>query len=692
MFNSRANKLLFNLILEKPVYIIACSILSLVSTIFGILGTVLFILAIARLLSTPKLIAIAKNPTVVEYLYGLFTNYNLKFNFIQITIIIFSIFIFKVLVDYIVALIELNHTKKIISSMQNTAIDMLCRININYYQRTKTKDILFELNKGIELASLSANNLHRMTLAAINILMLFVFLWFISWQLTFVGLVGLLLIVFLNNQLNLLTKNLRSVSIKKSQISTDRIVEFLTGIRSIKTAANESAAKMTLGRSLEAKNRVLLVAQALSAATEPIRDIFSSIVVLILTLAGYYLYPSVTEFASVVSLYLIVLFKMLPLFERINRARQQFIQTRPSVEAVAKFLNPAKQFSNTGDIIFSKLQIGIEFRAVTFAYPQHAQIILDKLSFSILQGTTTVLIGLTKSGKSTVADLLIGFYAPIEGKILLDGIELQQYQLGSLRKATSVISRNTFLFDASLADNITYGLNDVPQADTLDAVKKARLEEFVSQLPEGLATRIGKQGVTISEAQRLQIAIARAFLRDPEILILDDAIDLDDNSLITEELIEIVETLCRDRTTLIITSQLNLAIKADRIVVLDRGTIAERGTHEQLLLKRGGIYQRWYSTQFKTSQQTRQLKLARKIAQKLARHTETNQDLASEIKTSLNTLLDCLQSIDKGLFADELEQNRILDESYRSAKNMLLDLREYEQKISRRFNDPDRTS
>ena len=691
MFNSRANKLLFNLILEKPGYIIACSILSLVSTILGILGTVLFILAIARLLSTPKSIAIAKNPTVVEYLYGLFTNYNLNFSFIQITIIIFSIFIFKVLFDYIIELIELNYTKKIISSMQNTAIDMLCTININYFQQTKIKDILFEFNRGIELASLSAKNLHRMTSAAINILILVVFLWFISWQLTFVGLVGLLLMVFLNNRLTSLTKNFRSVSIKKSQISTDRIVEFLTGIRSIKTAANESAAKMTLGRSLEAKNRVLLMAQALSAAIEPIRDIFSSILVLILTLAGYYLYLSVTEFALVVSLYLIVLFKMLPLFGQMNRARRQFIQTRPSVEAVANFLNPAKQFSNTGDIIFSKLQTGIEFRAVTFAYPQHAQIVLDKLSFSIPQGKTTVLIGLTKSGKSTVADLLIGFYAPIEGKILLDDIELQQYQLGSLRKATSVISRNTFLFDASLADNITYGLNDVPQADTIDAVKKARLEEFVSQLPDGLATRIGR-GVTISEAQRLQIAIARAFLRDPEILILDDAIDLNDNSLITEESIEIVETLCRDRTTLIITSQLNLAIKADRIVVLDRGTIVERGTHEQLLLKRGGIYQRWYSTQFKTSQQTRQLKLARKIAQKLARHTETNHDLASEIKTNLNTLLDRLQLIDEGLFADELEQNRILDESYYSAKNMLLDLREYEQKISRRFNDPDRTS
>lgn len=695
MLNSRANKFLFNLILEKPVYIIACLSLSLLSTIFELLGTVLFIPAIAILLSNTESIVIFKYPSFVRYLSVLLADYSFESGFIKIAIIIFLAFILKVLAEYLYTVLELKYTKELISSMQSAGVDLLCRVDLNYFQQTNAKDILFKFNRGIILASLCGKNLRKVLIITTNIMMLVIFLLLISWQLTFISFSLLWGIIFIDKRLSSLTKNLRSLTTEKSQISTYRIVEFLTGIRSIKTAANESAAKMTIARSLEAKNRALLVAQALSAAIKPIRQIFSLVLFLILAIASYYLYPSVTEFASVVSLYLIVLFKMLPLFGQINRARLQFIQTKPSAEAVANFLNPAtKQFSHSGDTVFSKLQAGIEFKAVTFAYPQDARIVLDKLSFSIPQGTTTVLFDSTKSGKSTVADLLIRFYDPIEGKILLDNIELQQYQLSSLRKATSVISHNTFLFDDSLANNIAYGLNNVPQADIIDAVKKARIEEFVSQLPQGLATRIGRQGVTISEAQRLRIAIARAFLRDPEILILDDAIEVNDNSPIAEELesIEIIEALCRDRTTLIITSQLNLARNADCIVVLDRGKIVERGTHEQLLLKQDGIYQRLYSTQFKTSLQSRQLKLAQKIAHKLARHTETDHNLASEIKTNLNTLLDRLQLIGEGLFEDESEQNRILDESYHSAKSMLISLREYEQKISRRFNDSDLTN
>ena len=693
MLNSRANKFLFDLIFKKPVYIIACLSLSLICTIFDVLGTVLFIPAIAILLSSTKSIIISEYPTPVGYLYGLFADYDLKTGFLKIAIIIFFAFAIKILANYVYTVLELKHTKSLISSMQNAGIDLLCRVNLNYFQQIQTKDILFELNRGFCLASLCGKYLFRMLIIAIKILMLVVILLLISWQLTFISLSILWLIISIDKRLISSTKNLRSLTTEKSQTSTYRIVEFLTGIRSIKTAANESAAKRAIARSLSSKNQALFVAQVLSAATKPIHQFSRLVMFLILAIACYYLYSSVTEFASVVSLYLIVLFKMLPLFGKINRARLQFKQTKPSAEAVANFLNPAtKQFSHSGDTVFSELQTGIEFKAVTFAYPQHARIILDKLSFSIPQGTTTVLFGLNKSGKSTVADLLIRFYDPIEGKILLDGIELQQYQLSSLRKATSVISRNTFLFDDSLANNIAYGLNNVSQADIIDAVKKAHIEEFVSQLPQGLATRIGRQGVTISEAQRLRIAIAKAFLRDPEILILDDAIDLNDNSQMAEESIEIIEALCRDRTTLIITSQLNLARNADRIVVLDQGKIVERGTHQQLLLKQDGIYQRLYSTQFKTSLQSRQLKLAQRISQKLARHTETNHNFASEIKTNLNTLLDRLQLIDEGVFEDELEQNRILDESYQSAKSMLISLREYEQKISRGLNDSDRTS
>ncbi len=137
-----------------------------------------------------------------------------------------------------------------------------------------------------------------------------------------------------------------------------------------------------------------------------------------------------------------------------------------------------------------------------------------------------------------------------------------------------------------------------------------------------------------------------------------------------------------NRTTLIMTKQLKLAQHADQIVVLNKGRIIETGTHKQLL-KQSNVYQRLYSMQFKTDQQSRQQKLAQKIAQKLAQHTNSN--MSSEVRTNLNALLDCLQLINEGLFENQQEQNKLLDETYQSAENMLISLREYERKISREF-------
>ena len=153
MLNSRANKFLFKLILEKPVYIIACVSLSLLSTLFEVLGTVLFISAIAILLSNTDSIVLSKYSTFVRYLSFFYAEYSLESGFIKIAIIIFFVFIIKVLTEYFYTILELKHTKELISSMQSAGVDLLCRVNLNCFQQTNTKDILFEFNRGIILAS-----------------------------------------------------------------------------------------------------------------------------------------------------------------------------------------------------------------------------------------------------------------------------------------------------------------------------------------------------------------------------------------------------------------------------------------------------------------------------------------------------------------------------------------------------------
>ena len=291
-------------------------------------------------------------------------------------------------------------------------------------------------------------------------------------------------------------------------------------------------------------------------------------------------------------------------------------------------------------IVVTKLTKGITFKGVTFAYPDREQVIFNKIDLEIPAKKTTALIGLQQTRNSAIADLLCQFYRPTEGTILLDGKELSTYSR-DLSKAIAVVSHNTFLFNNSLAYNIAYGVDDAAEADIIAAAKKAHIYRFIEQLPAGLATEVGETGISLSKLQKLQISLARAFLRNPEIIILDKPLSNLQRNLITVESIhKIIRHLCRDRTTVIITQQLELAKSADSIVVFGKGKIVETGTHHQLLLQ-GNIYPRLHSVQFKTNQQSHQLKLAQKIARKLAQRN--NGSLAREIRTNLNTLLtvDC---------------------------------------------------
>ena len=212
------------------------------------------------------------------------------------------------------------------------------------------------------------------------------------------------------------------------------------------------------------------------------------------------------------------------------------------------------------------------------------------------------------------------------------------------------------------------------------AAGKAKLARFIAQLPTKLATQVGDRGIALSEAQKQKIGLARAFLRNPKIVILDEPFDLLERDFIDFESVqEIITALTHKRTTIIITKQLELAKISDRIVLFNRGRIVETGTHQELL-QQGSTYHRLYSMQFKSNQQSRQMKLAQKIARKLAQ--QDRDYLSAEIRLNLNSLIGYLDSLSQGTISDE-EQNIMLDESFLSAKDMLASLKAYGSKISR---------
>lgn len=686
MFNSSANKLLFDLIKSKPQYIIISLILSLFSTFLNVIGTILSIPILYILFSRQEQTNLLDNLPFIASWLSFLDHYPPESKLVIMIVSMFLIILFKNIFNYLSSIVNFNHTKYLSFSLKIRGLNLLCKVNLDYYQKNRNEDILTKLNREIDKTAWAVKSIHNILIISLIILTLSVVLLVISWQLTLVSLISISSIIFINIWLASQARASRISASEKSQLLNLQIIEFLTGIRLIKTVANESAVSRAIAESLQDKDQAQLNTQFISATIKPITEIGSMVVILILIVASYYLYSqSISEITPILLIYLVILCRLLPFLSQFNSAKLQYINTRSSVEVVANFLTERnKPISPSGNITFDNLQTGIEFEAVTFAYPQHAQIILDKISFKIPPGKTIALVGFPGVEKSILADLLTRLYEPIEGRILLDGKELKEYNTHSLRKAIAIINSNPFLFNNSLAYNIAYGVDNASQTDIVAAAKKAKIFQFINQLPAGFATELGR-GIVLSEEQKQRISIARAFLRDPEIVVLSEpTISSKDNSIDPESVPKVIEMLCRERTTLIITKQLNLAKQADQILVFNKGRIIETGTHEQLL-QQGDVYLRLYSMQFKINQQSRQLKLAQKIAQKLAQ--QKNHSLSLEIRSHLNTLLNHLDLISAGLFNDEEEQNKILDESYQSAKDMLASLREYERKISRGFKN-----
>ncbi len=247
-------------------------------------------------------------------------------------------------------------------------------------------------------------------------------------------------------------------------------------------------------------------------------------------------------------------------------------------------------------VVKDKFEERIVFDRVTFAYGPESEPAVRDLSLELARGQTVAFVGETGSGKTTVANLLARFYDPTEGRVLIDGLDLRQVEISSLRRLIGVVTQETILFNESIADNIAYGTPDATVEQIVEAAKQANAHQFVMADPQGYQRVVGDKGFVLSGGQRQRIAIARAILRNPPILILDEATSALDT--VTEQLVqEALLHLMENRTVFAIAHRLSTIRHADQICVLDRGRIIERGTHEELYDK-CGVYHRLCDIQF----------------------------------------------------------------------------------------------
>ena len=410
-----------------------------------------------------------------------------------------------------------------------------------------------------------------------------VLMW-ISWQMTLIAIVAL---VFVSIGLRRVRSSIRRISSRFMSASValnERFVEYLQNIRLIHVFAREAYAisevESIVNQSIRVRRQGLLRGATIPFLMQS-ATIFGAALFLI---TGYILIERYGRgsYAGLVT-FVFVLYRLMPRISSLNNAIGLISNEWPFAERVAEMLRTDdKQYEQSGSQQFAGVRQAIEFRDVSLRYTEPDSKAVDSLSFVMPSGTMTALVGPSGAGKTSIVNLLLRLYEPSAGTILVDGTNLRDVALQSWRDRIGVVDQETYLFNASVLENIRFGRLEATDSEVMDAAQIANAHEFIVRLPQGYDTEIGDRGHRLSGGQRQRIAIARAVLRDPDILIFDEATSsLDSHS---EQLIhESLQCLRSSRTVVVIAHRLSTTSSADQILVLENGRLVESGTHAELL-------------------------------------------------------------------------------------------------------------
>ncbi|MBE9039680.1 ABC transporter ATP-binding protein [Oscillatoriales cyanobacterium LEGE 11467] len=678
-----SRNLIIKFALRHPILVVLTIIFGLSGAIFNGIGTALIVPLLLSFLG--QSLELPGGPPILQKFVSLLDGFSPDNRLLLMTAIVLAAITLKNASIYANSVCSGALSQALVLSLRKEAIDLIFQVDLDFYAKHRTGDILNRVNTEVARTSSAIRAGTSIVSNILTISVLVVFLIFISWQLTIVSVFVLGLVAFINQYFVVRAKKYGQLLSKNSSKASVALQEILNGIRLIKATGNEESESKQIKETLRRRESAEFKSLANYAIIAPVNEISGLVTFLaIVILGGQFLSAQVETLSSVLLTYTIILFRLLPYIGKLNSDRSKFSNTSPSVEILADFLRrDNKPFMSNGSLPYSPIQDGICFEGVSFRYPGHDEFVLKEIDLWIPKGTTIALVGASGAGKSTVADLLPRFYDPTTGRITIDGRDLREYDLKSLRRSMGIVSQDTYLFNTSLRENIAYSREDATEEDIINAVKQANAYEFIVQLPEGFETQVGDRGVLLSGGQRQRLAIARALLYNPDILILDEATSALDT--VSEKLVQqAIETLSRDRTTLVIAHRLSTIQNADRIAVMDKGKIVELGTHDELLAQ-GGYYANLYQVQFSTESQD---------AIERAR-LETLMDTSYEVRTRLNPTIGFLNLLADDLLDSHEERKEILSEAYESAVRLLKTLqyledsaKDKERQTKERQNNP----
>ena len=514
---------------------------------------------------------------------------------------LFFIYFIRMLLRYFVQYYGHIIGIKMQAQMRLDMFKKLQKLPFSFFDDNETGKIMSRLTSDLnDISELAHHGPENLLISGIMVVASFCYLMSINIPLTLivficVPLLGLAAYFFRKKMHEAFMESRKSVA----QISA-AVESSVTGIRVTKAFNNEKTEieKFEDGndRFIRARKVAYDAMGKFFSSTSFVTDVFN---ILVLIAGGLFLYNGKINFGDYSAFIISINLFISPVMTLANFT-EQYQNGSTGFIRFLEIMDQSEEEERENAKSLENVKGDISFENVSFAY-KDSDLVLKNVSFDIKEGSKTAFVGPSGGGKTTICHLSPRFYPITEGSIKIDGTDIRDITLDSLRDNIGIVQQDVFLFNGSLRENIMYGKADATEEEMIEAAKKAKIHSFISSLPDGYDSQIGERGVKLSGGQKQRISIARIFLKNPAILILDEATSALDNT--TEILIQgEFDKLCEGRTTLIVAHRLSTVKNADEIIVISDGEITERGSHDKLLLE-NGTYAHLYKEQFRENEQ-----------------------------------------------------------------------------------------
>lgn len=491
--------------------------------------------------------------------------------------------------------------QKLVDRLRRRIFEQLQLLSLSYFNKANTGELINILTNEIGRLQFAFGLVSFIITKASTLTVYLILMFHLSWQLT---LISMLLFSVLAVGLSKLNAKVREASFDVSTASgkfTGISMELISGIRTVQAFSTQESERRRFYRaSSELLNASMKSAKGWAIVRPLAEGLATTVLISMIILALTVFVANGTLQTASLLTFLFILFRFVPAVHEINGNRAMLNSFAGAFTSIKELLRTDnKPYLINGTRPFPGLQRAISFESIDFGYDaEHS--VLHNVTLTINRGEMTAIVGSSGAGKTTLVDLIPRFYDTTEGRILIDGIDLREFDIHSVRSKLAVVSQDTFIFNTTIRENIAYGSGDATDEGIVEAARLANALDFILELPDGFETQLGDRGVRLSGGQRQRIAIARALLRNPEILILDEATSALDS--VSERLIQqSLETLAKGRTVIAIAHRLSTIIRADKVVVLEQGRIIEQGTYQELLEQRGKLWN-FHQMQYELSQ------------------------------------------------------------------------------------------